>query len=208
MPGIFITLEGGEGSGKTTIINAIEAHLASKGYKTVTTREPGGVDIAEQIRSVILNVNNTKMCSETEALLYAAARMQHLHEKVIPALNEGAAVICDRYIDSSLVYQGLARGLGIDDVLKANCFALNYMPDVTFFIDVRPEVGLKRIEGRSKIDRLDKEAFSFHQSVYDGYKKVASMYPKRIITIDGERESELVVADIIKQIDLYLNSRR
>lgn len=208
MPGIFITLEGGEGSGKTTIINAIDNHFKGMGYNTVTTREPGGVDIAEQIRSVILNVNNTKMCSETEALLYAAARMQHLHEKVIPALLRGDVVICDRYIDSSLVYQGIARGLGIDDVLKANCFALNYMPNLTFFIDVRPEVGLKRIEGRDKIDRLDKEAFSFHQNVYNGYKKIASMYKDRIITIDGERPSELVVKDIIKHIDLYLNSRR
>ncbi len=208
MPGIFITLEGGEGSGKTTIINAIDNHFKEMGYNTVTTREPGGVDIAEQIRSVILNVNNTKMCSETEALLYAAARMQHLHEKVIPALLRDDVVICDRYIDSSLVYQGIARGLGIDDVLKVNCFALNYMPNLTFFIDVRPEVGLKRIEGRDKIDRLDKEAFSFHQNVYNGYKKIASMYKDRIITIDGERPSELVVKDIIKHIDLYLNSRR
>lgn len=208
MPGIFITLEGGEGSGKTTIINAIDNHFKEMGYNTVTTREPGGVDIAEQIRSVILNVNNTKMCSETETLLYAAARMQHLHEKVIPALLRDDVVICDRYIDSSLVYQGIARGLGIDDVLKTNCFALNYMPNLTFFIDVRPEVGLKRIEGRDKIDRLDKEAFSFHQNVYNGYKKIASMYKDRIITIDGERPSELVVKDIIKHIDLYLNSRR
>ena len=134
--------------------------------------------------------------------------MQHLHEKVIPALLRGDVVICDRYIDSSLVYQGIARGLGIDDVLKVNCFALNYMPNLTFFIDVRPEVGLKRIEGRDKIDRLDKEAFSFHQNVYNGYKKIASMYKDRIITIDGERPSELVVKDIIKHIDLYLNSRR
>lgn len=207
MAGIFITLEGGEGSGKTTIINEIEKHLSLHGYSTVTSREPGGVDIAEQIRSVILNVNNVKMCSQTEALLYAAARMQHLHEKVIPALNEGKAVICDRYLDSSLVYQGIARGLGIDDVLKANCFALNYMPDITFFIDVRPEVGLKRIEGRNKIDRLDKETFTFHQHVYEGYKQVASLYPQRIITIDGERPSELVVKDIIDKIDIYLNTR-
>lgn len=207
MPGIFITLEGGEGSGKTTIINAINDHFKEMGYNTVTTREPGGVDIAEQIRNVILNVNNTKMCGETEALLYAASRMQHLHEKVIPALTRGDVVICDRYIDSSLVYQGLARGLGIDNVLKVNCFALNYMPSLTFFIDVRPEVGLKRIEGRAKIDRLDKESLSFHKNVYNGYKKIASMYPERIITINGEKASNLVVEDIIKHIDSYLSTR-
>ena len=205
---MFITFEGPEGSGKTTISNIIEKRLEDIGYQVVHTREPGGTPIAEQIRNIILDKANTMLDARAEALLYAASRRQHLVEKVWPALKEGKIVICDRYIDSSLVYQGIARGLGIDDVLKANCFALNYMPNLTFFIDVRPEVGLKRIEGRDKIDRLDKEAFSFHQNVYNGYKKIASMYKDRIITIDGERPSELVVKDIIKHIDLYLNSRR
>lgn len=204
MSGIFITLEGGEGSGKTTIINAIKAHLEGKGYKTITTREPGGVDIAEQIRSVILNVNNTNMCYETEALLYAACRMQHLREKVIPALDEGCAVICDRYLDSSLVYQGVARDLGFEHVLSANCFALDYMPNLTFFIDVRPEVGLKRIQGRGKIDRLDKESIAFHEKVYNGYKQVADLYKDRIISINGEQEPDCVVSDILNKIDEYL----
>ncbi len=204
MPGIFITLEGGEGSGKSTIILSIEKYLKENGYDVVTTREPGGVPIAEQIRSVILDVNNTKMCNETEALLYAASRMQHLHEKVIPALNEGKVVICDRYLDSSLVYQGYARGIPTDDVLKANCFALNHMPDVTFFIDVTPEVGLQRISGRDKIDRLDKESMSFHQRVYDGYVKLASDYPDRIKRIDGQRDKEEVIADVIDEIKKVL----
>ncbi len=204
MPGIFITLEGGEGSGKTTIILSIEKYLKENGYDVVTTREPGGVPIAEQIRNVILDVNNTKMCNETETLLYAASRMQHLHEKVIPALNEGKVVICDRYLDSSLVYQGYARGIGIDNVLNANCFALDHMPDVTFFIDVTPEVGLQRISGRDKIDRLDKESLSFHQRVYDGYVKLSEQYPDRIKRIDGQRDKEEVIADVIEEIKKVL----
>lgn len=204
MPGIFITLEGGEGSGKTTIILSIEKYLKENGYDVVTTREPGGVPIAEQIRNVILDVNNTKMCNETETLLYAASRMQHLHEKVIPALNEGKVVICDRYLDSSLVYQGYARGIGIDNVLNANCFALDHMPDVTLFIDVTPEVGLKRISGRDKIDRLDKESLSFHQRVYDGYVKISEQYPDRIKRIDGQRDKEEVIADVIEEIKKVL----
>ncbi len=204
MPGIFITLEGGEGSGKTTIILSIEKYLKENGYDVVTTREPGGVPIAEQIRNVILDVNNTKMCNETETLLYAASRMQHLHEKVIPALNEGKVVICDRYLDSSLVYQGYARGFGIDNVLNANCFALDHMPDVTFFIDVTPEVGLQRISGRDKIDRLDKESLSFHQRVYDGYVKLSEQYPDRIKRIDGQRDKEEVIADVIEEIKKVL----
>lgn len=204
MPGIFITLEGGEGSGKTTIILSIEKYLKEDGYDVVTTREPGGVPIAEQIRNVILDVNNTKMCNETETLLYAASRMQHLHEKVIPALNEGKVVICDRYLDSSLVYQGYARGIGIDNVLNANCFALDHMPDVTFFIDVTPEVGLQRISGRDKIDRLDKESLSFHQRVYDGYVKLSEQYPDRIKRIDGQRDKEEVIADVIEEIKKVL----
>lgn len=204
MPGIFITLEGGEGSGKTTIILSIEKYLKENGYDVVTTREPGGVPIAEQIRNVILDVNNTKMCNETETLLYAASRMQHLHEKVIPALNEGKVVICDRYLDSSLVYQGYARGIGIDNVLNANCFALDHMPDVTFFIDVTPEVGLQRISGRDKIDRLDKESLSFHQRVYDGYVKLSEQYSDRIKRIDGQRDKEEVIADVIEEIKKVL----
>lgn len=204
MPGIFITLEGGEGSGKTTIILSIEKYLKENGYDVVTTREPGGVPIAEQIRNVILDVNNTKMCNETETLLYAASRMQHLHEKVIPALNEGKVVICDRYLDSSLVYQGYARGIGIDNVLNANCFAIDHMPDVTFFIDVTPEVGLQRISGRDKIDRLDKESLSFHQRVYDGYVKLSEQYSDRIKRIDGQRDKEEVIADVIEEIKKVL----
>ena len=194
--GIFITFEGGEGSGKTTIINALVKKLENK-YSILTSREPGGVKIAEDIRNIILNPENTSMCYETEALLFAASRMQHLKEKIIPALNSGKLVLCDRYLDSSLVYQGFSRGLGIKKVLEVNSFATDYMPLITFFIDVRPLVGLKRLEGRNeKIDRLDKEKLDFHQKIYEGYVELSKLYPNRIIRIDGERDIDTIVNEI------------
>ena len=200
--GYFITFEGGEGTGKTTIINYISKYLNEKGYQVVTTREPGGIDIAEQIRSIILDVKNTKMDYRTEALLYAASRTQHLAEKVIPALNENKIVLCDRYLDSSLVYQGIARNLGIDNVLKINMFALEYMPNITFFIDVKPEICFKRLKDNNReMDRLDLENMDFHNMVYEGYKKIAEMYPDRIISINGDRKIEDIIEDIRIRID-------
>lgn len=205
MNDLFITFEGGEGSGKTTIIDSLIEALNKDGYEVVRTREPGGVPIAEQIRNVILDVNNTAMCRETEALLYAASRMQHLHEKIIPALDAGKVVICDRYLDSSLVYQGYARGIPFDDVLKANCFALNYLPKITFFIDVTPEVGLSRLDKRQdKMDRLDKETIDFHQRVYDGYVALCNQYPQRIIRIDGNRSKDEVFTDVYQRVKALL----
>ena len=174
--------------------------LSDSGYEVLKTRDPGGVPIAEQIRNVILDVNNTKMCSTTEALLYAAARMQHLEEKVLPALKENKIVICDRYVDSSFVYQGFARGVGFEQVKNANYFALKHLPDVTFFIDVTPEVGLKRIVQRGELNRLDKESIDFHQRVYDGYVSLCDIYPERIVRINGEQEKEAVAQDVIKAV--------
>lgn len=202
--GIFITFEGVEGSGKTTIIEGLNEKLKSLGYDVILTREPGGIEIAEQIRNIILDVNNTKMTKETETLLYAASRMQHLSEKVIPALEQNKIIICDRYLDSSLAYQGYARGVGIDNVLLANNFALKYMPDLTFFIDVKPEVGLKRIQGRGKLDRLDLESINFHNAVYEGYLKVCEMNEKRIIKIDGNRDPESVLDDVYNKVLKYI----
>ncbi len=203
--GYFITFEGGEGTGKTTIINYISKYLNDKGYSVVTTREPGGIDIAEQIRNIILDVKNTKMDYRTEALLYAASRTQHLAEKVIPALKENKIVLCDRYLDSSLVYQGIARGLGVDNVLKVNMFATEYMPNITFFIDVKPEICFKRLkDNHREMDRLDLEKMDFHNMVYEGYKQVAKMYPERIVSIDGDRKIEDIIEDIKNRIDKLL----
>ncbi len=197
----FITFEGGEGSGKTSIINKLVPLLEKEGISCLTSREPGGVEIAEKIRNIILDPANTKMCYETEALLFAASRMQHLKEKIIPALEEDKLVICDRYLDSSLVYQGICRGLGIDKVKTVNSFACDYMPSITFFIDVTPEVGLARLKGRSeKLDRLDKEKIDFHNKIYNGYVTLANMYPDRIKRIDGNRDIDLIVKDIYNYI--------
>ncbi|MCR5066774.1 MAG: dTMP kinase, partial [Erysipelotrichaceae bacterium] len=146
--GLFITLEGGEGSGKTTAGKTVVRKLTEDGFDVLYTREPGGIDIAEQIRRVILDVNNTAMDERTEALLFAASRRQHLVEKVIPALQQGKLVICDRFVDSSLAYQGYARGIGLENVMKINEFAIDqHMPDLTIYFDISPEEGLKRLTG-------------------------------------------------------------
>ena len=200
----FITFEGGECSGKTTVINEIKKMFDDMKIKYIATREPGGIRIAEDIRNIILDVKNTEMTSECEALLYAAARMQHLKEKVIPAIDDGNVVLCDRFLDSSIAYQGVARGLGVDNVLKINSFALNYLPDLTIFIDVKPEVALKRLTLRDKTDRLDLETIDFHNNVYNGYHEVLKLYPDRIKVIDGNQSLENVINDCKKAILEYL----
>lgn len=200
----FITFEGGECSGKTTIIAEVCKKLEELNIEYITTREPGGIRIAEDIRDIILDIKNTDMTSECEALLYAASRMQHLSQRVIPALNEGKVVLCDRFLDSSLAYQGYARGLGMDMVLKANSFALDYLPELTIFIDVLPEVALKRLSGRDKSDRLDLEAEEFHTKVYEGYQEVLKMYPERVVRIDGNNSLERVTEDCVNAVLKYL----
>jgi dTMP kinase len=195
----FITLEGVEGSGKSTIINFIKDSLETSGKKVVVTREPGGIDIAEQIRSVILDPKNTKMEGRTEALLYAAARRQHLVEKVVPSLNEGYIVLCDRFVDSSLAYQGYARGLGISEVFSINKFAIgDLMPDLTLYLDLDPQIGLSRIAKNKEreINRLDLEEINFHVNVREGYEEVMKMFPERMVRIDANQAVEEVMADI------------
>lgn len=205
----FITFEGGECSGKTTVINLLKKDFEERNIEYITTREPGGIKISEEIRDIILNPENTLMTGETEALLYAASRMQHLAEKVIPAIKDGKVVLCDRFLDSSLVYQGVARGLGYDNVLRVNSFALDYMPEITFFFDVTPEVALKRMNNKDragKCDRLDQEKFDFHQKVYLGYKDILEKYPNRIIRIDAEKSVDEIHKEVLDIILKYLNS--
>ena len=200
----FITFEGGECSGKTTVIVELCKKLEELGISYISTREPGGIRIAEDIRNIILDINNTAMTRECEALLYAASRMQHLSERVLPALEAGKVVICDRFLDSSLAYQGYARGIGFDNVLRANSFALDYLPELTIFIDVTPDVALKRLSGRDKTDRLDLEKNDFHQRVYEGYHEVMKMYPDRVVRVDGNQCLEDVVNDCINVVLNYL----
>lgn len=202
MKGKFITLEGPDGSGKTTVSLEIAKLLEEKGYKVLLTREPGGVDIAEQIRKVILDKKNTAMDSKTEALLYAAARRQHLVEKVLPALQEGFIVICDRFVDSSLAYQGVGRNLGIDKVYQMNLFAIeDIMPDKTIFFDIDYKLGLERIKRNEReSDRLDNASQDFHKKVYEGYLEIAEKYPERIVKVDASLDVDSVVDLVLKEI--------
>jgi dTMP kinase len=208
MKGIFITFEGPEGSGKTTVLEMIEKELISLGYKVKKTREPGGSKISEDIRKVILDVNNTEMDGVTEALLYAASRRQHLIEVVLPYLNDGYIVLCDRFIDSSLAYQGYARRLGIKEVYQINQFATGgLLPDLTIFIDVSPEVGLNRIATNHRNqNRLDLESIKFHKLVHEGYLEVQKMFPDRIKVINGEQDIPNVDKDVKNVILKFLES--
>ncbi|RDW16829.1 dTMP kinase [Oceanobacillus chungangensis] len=207
MNGHFITFEGGEGAGKTTILHSLSQKLEKQGFDVIATREPGGIEISEQIRKVILDPQNTKMEERTEALLYAAARRQHLVEKVLPALEQGKIVLCDRFIDSSLAYQGYARGLGIDEVFAINQFAIkDCMPAITLFFDITPEKGLERIASNKdrERNRLDLENLVFHERVYEGYQKVIEKFPNRISTINADQSLENVELDAMARIDAYL----
>lgn len=182
--------------------------MSGLGYSVITSREPGGIEIAEQIRSIILDTNNTKMEARTEALLYAAARRQHLVEKIIPSLEQGKVFICDRFIDSSLVYQGHARGLGIDEVLRINQFAIDRLyPDLTLFLDVIPEEGLRRIHSRKgrEINRLDLESLDFHRKVREGYLIVAERFADRIVSIDANRDIDDVFASVKQHLERFLS---
>lgn len=200
---MFITLEGPEGSGKTTAVDFAVKALEEKGYQIVRTREPGGTPIAEQIRNVILDKENTKMDPRTEALLYAASRRQHLVEKVWPALKEGKIVVCDRYLDSSLAYQGGARGLGIENILNINMFATeNTWPDLTLLFDIKPEIGLARIASNSnrEVNRLDLEKIEFHNKVRDTFLELAKRYPERFVIIDASKSREEVAHATLEAI--------
>ena len=179
MRGAFITFEGCEGSGKSTQIRLLAEKLTNEGVDFIVTREPGGSDVAEQIRRIILDGKNTAMCDECEALLYAAARVQHLREIVEPALAAGKLVICDRYVDSSLAYQGAARGLGYDYVADINSWALNeYSPDLTIFLNISPRAAFERKHGADKDDRIEALGLEFHDKVYQGYLGLLGVYPR------------------------------
>lgn len=200
---MFITLEGPEGSGKTSVMKEVIARLRQEGFVIEETREPGGTPIAEQIRQVILNKENTKLDPRAEALLLAASRRQNLVEKIWPALKAGKIVICDRFIDSSLAYQGGARGLGIEPVLNINLFATeSSYPQLTLLFDIPPELGLQRIAANAnrEINRLDLEQLSFHQKVRDTYLALAKRFKDRFIVIDASLPLANVIENTYKAI--------
>ncbi|WP_368863070.1 dTMP kinase [Staphylococcus hominis] len=201
----FITFEGPEGSGKTTVLNQINK-LLSESYNVISTREPGGVSTGEEIRNILLDGENIDI--RTEALLFAASRREHLVEKVIPALNNNKVVLCDRYIDSSLAYQGHARGIGIEEVKKINEFAINGLyPDLTIYLDIDAEVGRERIlKNQRSQNRLDKETLTFHQKVIEGYKTLIKTNPERFKVVDATQNIESVVSDTYEIILSYLKN--
>ncbi|MBU9789627.1 dTMP kinase [Lentilactobacillus sp. G22-6] len=205
MKGKFITFEGPDGAGKTSVMNKVVEQFDQEiGDQLLVTREPGGNKISEEIRRVILDRDNTEMDYRTEALLYAAARRQHLIETILPALAVGKLVLCDRYVDSSVAYQGSGRQIGMAQVTKMNEFATEQLlPYKTIYFDIPVEVGLKRIEKHrdsSKIDRLDVETTAFHQRVHKGYTAIRAANPDRFVTIDATRPFQQVVTDTIETI--------
>lgn len=193
MKGIFITIEGMDGSGKTTQINKLKAFFEDKGQHVVLTREPGGTRISEAVREIILDIEYKEMASETEALLYAAARAQHVREHIVPNLEAGNIVICDRFVDSSIVYQGHARSLGFEAIKKINDFATGGLqPDITFFLDLEHQAGMDRKKNQQELDRLEAEKEQFHQMVREGYHRLLKMYCSRIIPVDAGQSIEEV----------------
>ncbi len=196
--GIFITMEGPDGSGKSTQIDLLREYLEKEGYDVLITREPGGTRISEAIREVILNKEYTEMSPVTEMLLYASARAQLINEVVGPALESGKAVISDRFVDSSLVYQGIARGLGVENVYNINLQAIGkYMPDVTFLLDLPADIGIARKKDQKELDRMESESLQFHRDVAEGYRSLAERFPDRIEKIDATLPIDRI-CDIIK----------
>ena len=209
MKGLFITFEGNDGSGKSSVISKTKEILESLGYTITLTREPGGSEIAEKIRTLILDPKNLGMDDRTEALLYAASRREHLIKTILPALEKGHIVLCDRFLDSSLVYQGLARGIGFEEVYNLNMFAIEgKLPDLTIFVQVRPEVGLSRISlDNRELDRLELEGLSFQEKVYCGYQQLANKFPERIRVINGEKTKEEVCNQAIETILKFVKEK-
>jgi len=201
--GLFITFEGPDGSGKTTQIKLLREYLISRGITPVMSREPGGTPISEKIREIILDKENIEMDAVTEALLYAASRAQHVAQVIKPALDGGKVVICDRFVDSSIAYQGYGRKLGSNVEVINNVAVRGIIPNITFLINVAPEVGKSRISETSQ-DRIEAEGLSFHDKVYRGYMKMAVAEPQRIKVIDGTKSIEEMSREIIRYVEKLL----
>ena len=205
MRGLFITVEGPDGSGKSTQIEYLRQYFEDKGYDAIFTREPGGTPISEQIRAVILDKNNSEMDPMTEAFLYAASRAQHVAQLIAPSLERGKIVVCDRFLDSSIVYQAYARGLG-KCVNAINKYAVgDYQPDITFVLSLDAEEGLARLSGHK--DRLESEELAFHRKVAEGYEALARTFPERIVLFDASECKEEVRDEIIATLEDVLGER-
>ncbi len=208
MSGLFISFEGNDGAGKSTQVEKLALHMRKKGFNVCTLRDPGGTEISEKIRRIILDNANYKMNHMTEALLYASSRCQLVHEKIMPALRAGQVVICDRFVDSSLVYQGIARGLGIETIKQINSFATGGLePDITFFLHLDPAAGMKRKRVQGELDRMENEKNSFHNKVNQGFEEIMELYPMRIVRLEANEPVGRIAAQIAYCIDTYINER-
>ena len=207
MKGLFIVMEGPDGSGKTTQINLLEQYLKEAGYECLITREPGGTGIGEEVRELILNPEYKEMSPVTEMLLYAASRAQLVHEVIGPALEAGRIVISDRFVDSSIVYQGIARNLGISTVAAVNAPGIGiYRPDGIFFIDLSEAEGIRRKKNQKKLDRMEQESIDFHHLVSEGYRKVLAERPE-VIKIDGGKDIDVIQKKIRNHVDELLKKK-
>ncbi|KHO61500.1 thymidylate kinase [Thermoanaerobacter uzonensis DSM 18761] len=203
MRGKFISFEGIDGCGKTTQIKFLKEYLLKQGYNILVLREPGGTKVGEKVRDILLDKNNF-ISPVTEMLLYASSRAQLMEEKILPAIEEGKIVLLDRFVDSSYVYQGYARGLGIEKVKIINEIAtMGILPDVTIYIDITPEEAMKR-RGKREADRLERESWDFHKKVREGYIKLIKEFPQRFVFIDGMQELMKVHQDILDVVKKYL----
>lgn len=200
--GLFITLEGGEGSGKSLAIKGLKKHFEAQGIEVLITREPGGLEVAEKIRNIVVE---EEMDPITEAYLFAASRNELVKNVIQPALEKKMVVICDRFVDSSFVYQGHVKGIGIDKVVDINKYAMNgYLPDITLYFDVDPAIGLERIASNNReVNKFDKQDLSFHHKVREGYRLIQKKYKHRIKQIDASQSKEAVLSQCVKEVDWY-----
>lgn len=199
---MFITFEGPDGSGKSSQISQLAVFLRQQGYAVLETREPGGTSIGNQVRSCLHDVTNTEMSAETELLLYSASRAQLVTEVIRPALEAGKIVLCDRYADSTLAYQGYGRGLDLKDLANITRFATGGLkPDLTLLLDLEVEHGLaRRIQGGQEMNRIDLEGIAFHQRIREGFHKLVASEPNRWIVLDADRPKEQVQADMRRAV--------
>ncbi|WP_250278899.1 dTMP kinase [[Clostridium] colinum] len=202
MSGLFITMEGTDGAGKSTQLTLLKDYLEKKGFNVVFVREPGGTKISEKIREIILDIENKEMHYMTEALLYASSRAQLVNEIIVPKLKKGDIVICDRFVDSSIVYQGIGRNIGTEVIKKINNIATGgLIPDITFFLDLSPEKAIERKKEQKQLDRIESEKDYFYKKVYNGYKTLIKQNSERIKVIDATLSIEEIHAKIIKYIE-------
>ena len=206
MKGKFITVEGSDGSGKTTFINSATEYLVKKGYKVITTREPGGTEFSEKVRELLFDSSN-EIDAKTESLLFCVSRRDHIIKKIIPYVEDGYIVICDRFVDSSIAYQSYGRGLNKQDIMDINKYTTDGLePDLTLYFNVDVEVGLSRTKGRGENNRMDNESLKFYKDVKRGYDELSNDYKERIKVIDANQDYEKVEKDAFKILEGFLNN--